>query len=301
MNTPLPYLGEMLALATALLWAGSVVLFKKSGETTDPVALNLFKNSVAFILLLPTMWLLGTPLLPNLPLSSYLIVALSGVIAMGIADSLFFASLNRIGAGRMAVIEAIYSPSVIFLSFLFLAERLALFQMVGAVVIITAILVATVEKQHNGLSGRSLLLFTLLGVLSNVLMAVGLVMVKPILDAQPLLWVIEWRLAGGIVSLLLLLAVHPKRGQMLGSLRIAGGRRYTLLGSFFGAYLVLITWLGGMKYTSASAASALNQTSTVFTFLLAGIFLHEALNARRWIAIALAVCGALLVTFGAGG
>lgn len=298
MSAPLPYLGEILSLATAIIWAGGVIFFKKSGEKVAPIALNLFKNSIAFLLLIPTMLLLGTPFFTGVPWTTYLIVIASGAIGIGIADSVFFASLNRIGAGRMAVVEAIYSPFVIFLSFLFLGERLDLPQNLGAGVIILAILIATVEKQDKSLDRRVLISGVFWGIFSNFLMAVGLVMVKQILDEQPLLWVIEWRLAGGIAVLLLVLLFHPERGRILNTLRLQGGRRWTLLGSFFGAYVVLITWLGGMKYTTASAASALNQTSTIFTFLLAGLFLHEPVNGRRWIAILLAVGGALLVTFG---
>lgn len=298
MNPPFPYFGEVLSLTTAVLWAVSVILFKKSGEKTAPIALNLFKNSVAFLLFIPTMLLLGIPFFLDLPYSVYIITIVSGALGIGIADSVFFASLNRIGAGRMAVVEAVYSPFVIYLSFLFLGERLNGLQTVGAGVIVLAILIATVEKQTQSLERRSLLSGVFWGIFANFLMAIGLVMVKKILDEQPLLWVVEWRLVGGIAILLLILVFHPERRRVLRSLRLQGGRRYTMIGSFVGAYLVLMTWLGGMKYTTASAASALNQTSTIFTFLLAGLFLREALTGRRWIAIMLAIGGALLVTFG---
>lgn len=298
MNPPIPYLGEMLSLATALLWAAGVVLFKRSGETTAPTGLNLFKNSVAFLLMIPTMLLLGVPILYGADLATYATVIASGAIGIGIADSIFFHSLNRIGASRSAVVEALYSPFVIYLSFVFLGERLNALQTTGAGLIVLAILVATVEKQVEPLERRRLLWGIFWGAFANFLMAVGLVMVKRILDASPLLWVIQWRLVGGIAVLLLILVFHPRRGRILRSLAIRGGRRYTVIGSIVGAYIVLITWLGGMKYTQASAASALNQTSTIFTFVLAGLFLHEPINARRSVAIALAVGGALLVTFG---
>lgn len=39
-------IGEMYSLACGLAWAIAVVLFKKSGESLPPFALNLFKNAV---------------------------------------------------------------------------------------------------------------------------------------------------------------------------------------------------------------------------------------------------------------
>jgi drug/metabolite transporter (DMT)-like permease len=60
----------------------------------------------------------------------------------------------------------------------------------------------------------------------------------------------------------------------------------------------MLVWLAGMKFTQASIAAALNQTSTIFLFVFASLFLHEPITPRRILAIALAVCGALLVIIG---
>jgi drug/metabolite transporter (DMT)-like permease len=53
-----------------------------------------------------------------------------------------------------------------------------------------------------------------------------------------------------------------------------------------------------MKYTQASQASALNQTSNVFVFIFAWIFLKEKMTVQRVIGIGLAFIGVYLVTFG---
>ncbi|HEB83548.1 MAG TPA: hypothetical protein ENI92_00960, partial [Bacteroidetes bacterium] len=52
------------------------------------------------------------------------------------------------------------------------------------------------------------------------------------------------------------------------------------------------------KYTQASTASALNQTSSVFIFFLAAVLLREQLSRRAGFALALAMIGAMMVTFG---
>ena len=57
----------------------------------------------------------------------------------------------------------------------------------------------------------------------------------------------------------------------------------------------LIFWIAGMKYTLASLAAILTQTTTVFILLLAILFLHERLTARKLAAAALAVAGVLLI------
>ncbi|UCB53687.1 MAG: EamA family transporter, partial [Candidatus Zixiibacteriota bacterium] len=52
------------------------------------------------------------------------------------------------------------------------------------------------------------------------------------------------------------------------------------------------------KYTQTSIASALNQTSNVFVFILAAILLREPVNLTRILAIIFAFAGAAVVSLG---
>lgn len=295
--TDIPYLGETLAFSTALIWAFAVILFKKSGETVSPLALNLFKNALSFTLLIPTMLLLGISFFPRLPMEVYGIAMVGGVLSIGLADTTFFRALNLLGAGRFAVIDTLYSPSIILGAFIFLGERLNVGQWTGVAFVVSAVFLATYEPRRAPMQRKRLIRGTFWGVLSVMLMAAGLVIIKPVLNEQHLVWVTFWRIVGGLLSIGAVLAVHPRRKRILGSLRKRQGWAYTFFGSFLGAYLVMFPWLGGMKYTSLSIASALNQTSTVLTFLLAALLLKEPVTPRRSVAIVLAFGGALLVTF----
>lgn len=286
----------MLALATAIVWAFAVILFRKSGETVHPVALNLFKNLLGAALILPTIWLMGGVLLRPVPASEYLLLMGSGALGIGIADTLFFMCLNRLGAGLTAVVDCLYSPFIISLSVLWLGERMTGWQIVGAVMIVAGVLMATVERPQGSISRRNLALGILWGVLAMGGMAVGIVMIKPLLERSPLLWVTEVRLVASIAVLGIVLLVHPSRRAIVGSTFSSRGWVYTVSGSLMGAYLAMVLWLGGMKYTQASIAAALNQTSNIFVFVFAALLLREPINVQRVVAIVLAVAGAMLVT-----
>lgn len=54
------------------------------------------------------------------------------MIGIGLADTLYFRALNRLGAGRMGIVGNFYSPFVLVLSFVFLGERLSALQGVGS-------------------------------------------------------------------------------------------------------------------------------------------------------------------------
>ncbi len=298
-TTPYPYLGELLSLATALLWAFSVILYKKSGETAHPLALNIFKSGFAFILLVPTALLLGVDLFPSLPPRVYIVSILSGLLGIGLADTIFFKSLNMLGAGRTAIVEASYAPFVILLSTIWLGERLNVGQGFGAAMIVFAVLLATytTAERQGTLPRRVLVYGVLLGLTASGLMAVGMVLIKPVLAGQSLYWATVWRLVGGLGVQGVMLSFHPRKRQVLGSMMIRRGWPYMIAGAFFGQYITLITWLGGMKYTEASIAGALNQTSSVFTFVFAALLLREPVTRRRLVAIGLAVVGVFVVTF----
>jgi drug/metabolite transporter (DMT)-like permease len=138
--------GETLALATAIFWAIAVILFKKSGETVGPLGLNLFKNTLTLLLIPPTMLVFGQTLFRSASLNDYALLILSGVLGIGIADTLFFKSLNLLGAARSAIVDCLYSPVIIALSVIWLGERLTVAQAIGALVIVSAVFAIGREK-----------------------------------------------------------------------------------------------------------------------------------------------------------
>jgi drug/metabolite transporter (DMT)-like permease len=297
MNSSIPYLGEALSLLSAVLWALAVIFFRKSGEKVHPLALNTFKNIMAFILFIPTIWIFRETLLYPAPLNTYLLLILSGIVGIAIGDSLLFASLNKLGAGLTGIVVCMYSPFIICLSILFLGETLTIWQIFGAILIITAVMIATIEKEKRMLNNKQLLIGIFLGVLASAGMAVGVIIMKPIINKTPLLWATEIRLLGGIIALGFIFLFYPHRRKLADSILKTNKWLYTISGSLIGAYLAMIVWLGGMKYTQASIASALNQTSTIFILIFAGLILKEPLNLRRVVSIILAFAGTILVSF----
>ena len=296
----MPYLGETFALAAPLCWSIAVILFHNTGKVVPPLALNLFKNSLALILFALTMIVMGQPLLRSHPLSSYGLLFLSGVIGIGISDTLFFMTLNRVGAGLQAIINTSYSPSIILLSFLFLGERLTLVQLIGVVVILSAVLSLTwrSKSRREVISRRSIIIGVALGLATTLTQAVSIVIIKPQLGELPLLWANFWRLGGGLAASIIFLVVIPGTRTSLAALKEVRIWPSMIPGSVMGTYVSLLFWLGGMKYTLASMAAALNQTATLWTFTLAIVFLHEPVTAKRLLGLVMGVVGVAMVTFG---
>ncbi|MEM6734094.1 MAG: DMT family transporter, partial [Myxococcota bacterium] len=228
---------------------------------------------------------------------------LSGVIGIGIGDVLFFRSLHLLGASRSAVIETLTSPSVLHCAFIMLGETLSVFTAFGGALILIGILIVTTARAPNApeetteaLTKAELIDGVLTGVVSVVAMSISIVAVKPIIETHSVLWATSMRLVGGLAIMLVALPFVPAfRRETWSALKPTAGWRFALPGAFFGTYIALFSWIGGYKFTTATVASLLNQTSTLFIVAGATLFLGERLTRRRAGAVALALAGSLIV------
>jgi drug/metabolite transporter (DMT)-like permease len=295
----IPHLGEFLALASAVVWAVAVILFRISGKTVSPFALNLFKNTVALLLFLPLLPLLGRPLLPAAPATDYALLLVSGLLGIAISDTLFLTALNLLGASLLAIVDCVYSPFIIVLSYIFLGERLNPWQFLGVLLIAGAIgVMAWKSTGGNGtVPRRDLFRGIVLGVLAMLTVAVGIVMIKPMLAHTDVFWATAMRLAGGIGGLLLFLPFHPRRRTVLAPILDVSQWKLLVPASVLGSFFALLFWVAGMKFTLASIAAVLNQMNVIFVFLLAAVFLGEKATPWKIAAVALAFIGAFLASF----
>ena len=98
--------------------------------------------------------------------------------------------------------------------------------------------------------------------------------------------------------MLLWAAVSPQRRKLFAGFRPGPVWKWAVPGAFLGAYLSMLLWIAGFKYTEAAIAGILNQTSTIFAVLLAAVFLGETLTRRKLLAMSLTLGGVVVVTVG---
>lgn len=285
-------IGEFYSLACALVWAVAVVLFKKSGDSISPFALNLFKNTLAALLLGVTVAVFA-PELPAFTPLSLLLIAVSGLLGICFGDSCYLRALNTIGASRMAVAQTLFSPFVIVLSAIFLHERLHGLQWIGAALVLGGIVLVTWTGNAGPAVADAVRLRrgTALGVFSVLLMAIGIVMAKPQLAQHALLWVVWLRVVAGVAGLLAMVAVRRNAAALRAEYRAVRHWPQIIAGSVAGTYLSMMLWLAGYKYTSASVAAVLNETAALFIVLFAVLFLRERVGPRQLAGVAVAMLG----------
>ncbi|MEO0368122.1 MAG: DMT family transporter [Pseudomonadota bacterium] len=287
--------GEFYALASAICWASAVILYKAAGDSLSAHSLNLAKNIVGVSLLIPTAMIIHGLVLPDLSTSEWLILMASGYFGIAIADTWYIKALRVLGAGRIAIVASLYSPFVVLLSILFLGEVLVAWQWVGFLMVLCGITIVVYQRHYSQVDRNLLYRGLGLAAMSVFLTAAGVVAMKPILDNSGFFWLVALRLLAGTIGMFVAIAIQRQWKPFIAEVTKAQHPWHIILpAGIVGTYLALIFWLAGFKYTDATTASVLNETSSVFIVLMAWLFLKEQLSARKIVGVSLTFLGVMV-------
>ena len=287
--------GEFFALSSALVWALAVILFRRSGETLPAFELNLFKNFLGLILLVPTILLVEGIGLPDYTSTELMLVLVSGLIGIAVADTWYLKALNMMGASRTGIVSSLFSPFVILLSAVFLGERLVPWQWLGFFFVMSGVLMVTWRSHRSAVDTADLKRGVMYGVGAVLMMAAGVVMVKDILETRSFLWTVELRVVGGLSGMLVYMLVSSQWQSVKRNFSRPQPWGTVIFASFLGAYFALILWLLGYKMIDASVASVLNETNVAFIVFLAWLMLGEKINRRKLAGLGLTLCGVIIM------
>ena len=291
-------LGQLYSLLAALTFAIALIFYRWSGAHVTPLALNLFKNVVALVLfagllaLAPGEWTTFTDLTP----AEWTRLAVSAVIGIALADTLFLAAINRLGVGLMVIIDCLYSPSAVLFAWLLFGETVTLIHLGGGVLVLSGIVISSYTRDTAAGSRRQLLGGFAAGVTATVGMGFGIIFFDPLIEAHALVPITAARLL--IATIPLLLYALLAKPAMLHAFKPSAHWRTSIPAAVLATFLSLLFWHAGFKYTSAAAAAVLNQTSTIFALILAAVLLRERLTPRKVVAVVVAFVGVMLIIRG---
>jgi len=286
-------LGEFLSLLCALLWAFAVICYRNAGDHINVSAMNLFKISLTLVLMIPTLYFTDGLTPPDISVGDWGLLLISGFFGIMLADLFYLRALQLIGAGLTGLTGSLYSPFVVFLSFFYLGERLNTWQIMGMALVVVGVIVISYRKksltvEHPPIKG---FIFAALGVFFT---ALGIVIVKPVTVEIPFFWIITIRTIGGILTMFLFNALLRKNLNPLAVMK-SKGKYWLLIGAILGQYLSTMVWVAGYKYTSASVASILNETASIFILILGWLILKEPMSSRKVVGALISVSGVFIV------
>jgi drug/metabolite transporter (DMT)-like permease len=318
------YIGEMAALTAAFLWAAATLMFGALGRQLSPLVLNGVKGifAMGFIVVTLAVRQAGAEASVNLlhlPLQATAYLLLSGVVGIGLGDTAYFATINRLGARRSLLLETLAPPVTAVLAWGFLAENLSAISILGMVLTLVGIAWVISER----VPGREPVKWGAgikIALLAVVCQAAGAVLSRAALadTAVDPLWSSLLRLSAGLAFMAVLAVLQPKRlgeyqpfepkalteelteawpshWQIRWQNSLAALKQPPLLGgvalaAFLGTYLGIWLQQVALKYTAAGIAQALLATSPLFVLPMAAA-LGDRVSLRATLGAAVALGG----------
>ncbi|MFN3166008.1 MAG: DMT family transporter [Phycisphaeraceae bacterium] len=202
-----PALGLIAATVASMFWAVSVVLYRRVGRIMPPVRLNMTKGLIAVLILgvvLLVDWLALGHRPWSMPAGMLGLMALSGVIGIGVGDTMFFAGLNRMGARRMLLLFTLNPVITVLAAWALMGEPLATAQVIGIAVTCGGVTWVIAERTTGKADGHVDALGVLYGVGAATCQATGYLMSRHVLRQEEMTSAASaWlRLAAGSLVLL---------------------------------------------------------------------------------------------------
>jgi drug/metabolite transporter (DMT)-like permease len=278
----MPYLGEISALITAVLWSGTSIAFTSAVNRIGSLQLNINRMLLAAALLIVTILLGHFDYSISLSQFSYLI--LSGVAGLVLGDSFLFKAFQHIGARVGMLLMALVPAMSTIMAFLFLKESISFSGILGMVITLSGISLVIVEKKnddHSKIKNKKYGIF--FGVLGALGQASGLVLAKFAFDEGAINGFVATfiRISSSVILMIFLaLIVRKYRNPVKvysGDIKALGA---TIIGTILGPYLGITFSLISIEYTKVGIASTLMAMVPVLMLPLVKFYYKEKLSWR---------------------
>ncbi|MEY8749694.1 DMT family transporter [Alkalicoccobacillus gibsonii] len=125
-----------LLILTCLFWAGNFVFSKSLVDHASPVTLTTLRWITALVCLLPVVWYKRKLVLPVKAIFPVVLMGITGVMLFNILQ---FKALEHTSATNVGLISTLNMISIAFFSFLFLKERISLYQFSAMILSLTGV------------------------------------------------------------------------------------------------------------------------------------------------------------------
>ncbi len=293
-------MAEYAGLGSAALWAVTSVVARAQSRAIDAVTLNLTRMAAAslfFIVGVVVSGRLGEVL--HLPLDVLALLIGAVIVSMALGDTIFFASMARIGTSRAMPISGVFPLFAVLLAAPLAGEPLTPRLLAGAGLVVVGVgLVATggtaVPPGAAAVPRGTLLRGIALALLAAFTWGLGTVLLKLGAVDVDVFVANTVRLPAATATLLLYRQLvlarrtplpRPAPRQLLG-IALAG-----LIGSGVGGALYVLS----AQVAGAGRTATMGATAPLWAAPLAAVFLKEPIGARVILGTVLSVVGLWLL------
>lgn len=294
-------IGELAALGAAICWTVSAVLYKEALSKAKPISINIMRCACTSMVLVVCLVVIGKlGILKDLSFYAVVIACVSGVIGLGLGDTLYLASLKLIGVARAVPIACTYPLFNLLLAVFLQGETVSVQVVFGSVTIVSGIwLISQEGKAASGLRKKVLVRGVACALATAVLWAVSIDMINTAVTLPEKLS-LDHALAVNTVRVLavaaFLLVSAPVIDRKLGFLKmrrrtlavlVSGGLVALALGWFFLTFSFL--------HISQSQSVPISSTTPLFATMSGIVFLREKVTAKNVVGSVVIVLGIFMI------
>lgn len=291
------YLGELSALATALLWSASSFVFTAAIARVGSMQVNVTRMLIAAVLLAATIPILGIPL--QVTASQFLFLALSGIAGLVFGDSFLFRAFGDIGPRYSMLIMALAPAFAAVLAYIFLDESLSFQGVAGIALTLCGIGIAVLGRRETAVSRfritRKGVLYGIFGALGQ---GVGLIFAKVAFNEHELHGILA-TLIRVTVSAIIIVPVSMRMGWYRSPLPLLSTDRTAVLlmlaGAALGPYLGITLSLIAVANTQVGIAATIMALPPIIMLPLARMIYGERFSITSVAGAFLAVGGVALL------
>ena len=282
--------GILSALLSACSWAFGTITFERIGKVVPFVGITFLKG--VFSIMLMILLLVVTGGLYPIGWREFSFLALSGIVGITVGDSLFFKSLQDLGAKTQVIFFLLGQILTMILSLLFLGELLSFEQYIGAFILLTGVIVTTWGTQTNHPNKTRGIIF---GLASMTCFSVSDIMVKAAISDVPVITATFYRMVFGTIFTLGYGVASKNFSSWIRPLKdkkLLGLFVFNVIVITYGGFLLS---MAAIKYISVSLASVLGATEPIFVLLLAFLLMREKVTKRELIGTIVTLIGLFLI------
>lgn len=284
------YIGIFTSLLSAASWAFGTVMFDRIGKVVPYIGITFLKGIFSIVLMIGL--LLFTGGLQSIGFKDFSCLVLSGIIGISVGDSLFFKSLQDLGAKVQVVFFLLGQVFTMLLSLLLLDELLTINQYVGATILLIGISIVIWRKQENH---PNRIRGIVCGLLSILCFSISIIMIKVSISEVEVITATFYRMAFGTVFTLGFGVVGKQISSWvcpLKDIRLLGAFILNVVVITYGGFLLSMV---AIKYISVSLASVLSTTEPIFVILFAFLINREKVSRQEVFGTLLTLIGLYLI------
>ena len=288
-----------LAILAALCWSISSLISVDISRTIGGLVFNRLR--LFFVSIMLILYTTAIDTWKTIELDLLNIIILSGVIGVFFGDTLLFIALQKIGPRRNNILFALAAPFTILLNIFFLKQNMTLIELIGCFTVFIGVVIAIAYGTNKKNPHRwesiegSLYLGIIFGILAALCQAIGLIIMKPILDlgVDP----IASAAVRTSVSTILLSFTFMSNNKYLVSLNPITMKLVfkSIISGFLGMALGMSLLLVALQHADAGIVATLSSTSPVLVLFLIWVLTKKLPTLGAWIGTVLAIVGTGLI------